>query len=133
MMRVPCQVKPSEIHGTGVFATEKLEAGRVVWAYEPGIDRGISDFAVRNSEPRVADYIRERGYINPARPMLWIICVDESQFLNFPRKSEVANLSLGGSQDGESLLLAAREIQPGEELTVPPESDADYERKMGAR
>ena len=132
-MRVPCQVRPSEIHGTGVFATETLAAGRVVWAYEPGLDRGITDFSVNHSEKRVADYIRARAYINPARPSMWIVCIDEAQFLNFPKEGEQANLSLGGSQDGENLLLAAREIQPGEELTVPPESDEDYFRKTKQR
>jgi hypothetical protein len=59
-----------------------------------------------------------------------VICVDEAQFLNFPRVGESANLCLGGLQDGEHLLLAAVDIPAGTELTVPPESDTDYARKM---
>jgi hypothetical protein len=39
---------------------------------------------------------------------------------------------LGGLQDKEYLLLAAVDILAGEELTVPPESDAVYLRKMEA-
>jgi len=33
-------------------------------------------------------------------------------------------------QDKEQMLLAAVDIVAGEELTVPPQSDADYARKM---
>jgi hypothetical protein len=94
------------------------------------MDRAISDYSVKYGDPEVMRFIQERGYINPARPKLWILCCDESQHLNFPKKGEQANLRLGGIIDGEHVLLAAREINPGEELTVPPESDLDYERKM---
>jgi hypothetical protein len=133
MIRVPCEVKKSEIHGTGVFATEALHTDRVVWTYEPGMDRAISDYAVKYGDPEVMRFIQERGYINPARPNLWILCCDEGQFINFPKEGETANLRLGGLIDGEYVLLAARNIESGEELTVPPESDADYDRKMKSR
>ena len=126
-------MRKSDIHGTGVFSTEALHADRVVWTYEPGMDRAISDYAVRYSDPEVKRYIQERGYINPARPSLWILCCDEAQFMNFPKDGQTANLRLGGLIDGEHVLLAARGIDAGEELTVPPESDADYERKMNDR
>ena len=133
MIRVLCEVRKSEIHGTGVFATEAVRADRVVWTYEPGMDRAIGDYSVRYGDPDVMRFIRERGYINPARPALWILCCDESQYMNFPKDGETANLRLGGLIDGEHVLLAARDIQPGEELTVPPESDLDFERKMQSR
>lgn len=133
MIRVPCEVRKSEIHGTGVFATEALHQDRVVWTYEPGMDRAIGHYAVEYGDPEVMRFIQERGYINPARPKLWILCCDEGQFLNFAKEGQTANLRLGGLIDGEHVLLAARNIELGEELTVPPESDADYERKMKSR
>lgn len=133
MIRVPCEVKKSEIHGSGVFATEALHERRVVWTYDPSMDRAISQYAVKYGDPDLMRFIQERGYINPAHPNIWILCGDEGQFLNFPKEGEPANLSLGGIIDGEHVLLAARNIEPGEELTVPPESDADYERKMKSR
>ena len=133
MIRVPCEVKRSEIHGSGVFATEAVHADRVVWTYEPAMDRAISSFAVEYGAPELLRYIQERGYINPARPNIWVLCCDEAQYMNFPKDGEPANLRLGGIIDGEHVLLAARDIDVGEELTVPPESDADYERKMKSR
>lgn len=58
------------------------------------------------------------------------MCGDEAQFLNFPPEGEKANIQLGGVVDGQDVLITARDIKAGEELTVPPESDADYSRKI---
>ena len=107
-----------------------IRRGNVVWMFHPGLDRKIGVLAVKYAEPRAQRFIWERGYINPAVPDEIVICIDESQFLNFPRPDQPANLTLGGLQDGEHLLLAAVDIPAGDELTVPPESDADFKRKM---
>ena len=133
MIRVKTEVRKSEIHGTGVFATEPIHIEQVVWIFDPSLDRVLSQYAVKYGDPEIMLYIMERGYVNPARQHQWIVCVDEAQFLNFPRKGDDANLKLGGVIEGENVLLAARDIAPGEELTVPPESDADYSRKMEGR
>lgn len=133
MMRVPVTVGKSSIHGVGVFATSPIKHGAVLWQFEPGLDQRISEYSVKFGEKRIQDFVRERGYINPDQPQVWVICVDESQHLNFPKKDELANLCLGGLIDGEYLLLAARDIEANEELTVPPESDLDFARKMQNR
>ena len=103
-----------------------------MWMFSPGLDRRISVEAHKFLEPRARDFILQRGYINPGAPDEIVLCIDESQFLNFPPPSQPANLQLGGIQDGEHILLAAHDISAGEELTVPIESDADYQRKMEA-
>lgn len=132
-MTVPVEVKRSPVHGMGIFAVGPIRRGTVVWQFSPGLDRVITDYVLEYNEPRVAEFIRERGYINPNKKGNWILPSDEAQFWNFPPKGEQANIELGGLQDGEYLLLAARDIALGEELFVPPESDADYERKMQIR
>jgi uncharacterized protein len=133
MMLVPVSVGKSAIHGLGVFAISPIRKGAVLWQFEGGLDRQISDYSVNYGEKRVADFIRERGYINPVNPKLWIVPVDAAQWWNFPRRGEPANTELGGMVDGEYLILAAKDIEPGEELTIPPESDLDYYRKMQGR
>ena len=132
MLTIPVEIRKSQIHGCGVFALTDIRKGAVVWAFHPGLDRRISELVVKYSEPRARDFILQRGYINPRMPEDIVLCVDESQFLNFPKAGESANLCLGGLQDGEHLLLAAVDIAAGAELTVPPQSDLDYERKMEA-
>jgi hypothetical protein len=98
--------------------------------FHPGLDQRMTKFALKFAEPRVREFVLKRGYINPKSPEEYVICIDESQFINFAQPDKPANLCLGGLQDGEHLLLAAVDIAAGEELTVPPESDLDYERKM---
>jgi uncharacterized protein len=132
MMRIPVSVGKSSIHGLGIFAVSPIRKGTVIWEYDYLLDRNFTEFSVNYSEKRLSYFIRERGYINPARPLMWILPVDEAQFWNFPKRGEPANTELGGVLDGEHLILAARNIEANEELTIPPESDLDYERKMGA-
>jgi uncharacterized protein len=133
MMTIPVEIQRSDIHGLGIFAVEKIGKGKVLWSFTPGLDRSVSDYVIRYGEPKTCQYVKERGYVNPMNPKAWVICVDEAQFWNFPKRGEEANCTLGGVQDGEALILAARDIEPGEELTVPPESDASYEQKMEGR
>jgi hypothetical protein len=133
MMMVPVTVGKSSIHGLGIFALAPIRKGAVIWQYEPGVDREFSDYSINYGEKRVYHFIRERGYINGNRPKMWILPVDAAQFWNFPKRDEEANCALGGLLDGEYLILAARDIEANEELTIPPESDADYERKMKGR
>lgn len=130
MMTIPVEIRRSPIHGCGVFALKDIPKGTVVWEFTPGLDRVVSLFAAGNAEPHIREYMFERGYLDPDNPHQIVICVDESQFLNFPPREQVANTELGGTLDGQHLLLAAVDIPAGSELTVPPESDGDYERKM---
>jgi SET domain-containing protein len=130
MLTVPVEIKKSAIHGFGVFAKTEIRKGTVLWMFEPGLDLRIPKLVAENSGPRKRDYIMQRGYINPKDPDTIVLCCDEAQFMNFPADGEKANIWLGGLQDGEHILIAAQDIAAGTELTAPPESDADYHRKV---
>lgn len=127
MLVVPVEIGKSEIHGSGVFALKDIRQGAVVWMFDH-LEQRWPAWVVEKWEKRLQDYAMQRGYINQRAEL--VLCVDEAQFLNFPMAGEKANLRLGGLQDGEYLLLAAVDILAGTELTVPPESDADFARKM---
>lgn len=133
MMRVPCKVGDSQIHGQGIFATQDIKKGAVIWQFSRIFDRIVMSYVrVQAPKEEQAKFL-ERCYGNPAYPDDLIMCGDEAQFLNFLVPPEEANITLGGVVDGQDVLIAARDIKAGEELTVPPESDADFERKMDAR
>jgi len=131
MMTIPVEVGRSPIHGQGVFARERVRAGTVIWQFHPGLEQKMDNALLKYSDEEVRDFLLARGYLNQSDQ--WILCVDEAQFMNFPLTGQPANTKLGGKQDGEFMLLAATDIEPGEEITVPPESDKDYQRKMEAR
>jgi SET domain-containing protein len=133
MMRVPCKIGDSSIHGQGVFATQDIKKGELVWVFSKIFDR-IVPFHVRARAPKSEqERFVERCYMNPDYPDDLILCGDEAQFLNFPVPPEESNVELGGTVDGQDILVARRDIKAGEELTVPPESDGDYERKLAER
>ena len=133
MLTIPVQIRKSNIHGSGVFAARDIHSDEVVWQFTPGLDTVVGAYVLKYADPDVRNYIMERGFVNPLHPEDWVVCVDEAQFLNFPRRDEDANTKLGGLLDGQYLLLARVNIPAGTEITVPPESDFDYERKMQAR
>lgn len=130
MLTVPVEIRKSDIHGYGTFAQTLIKKGAVVWNYTPGLDQVVALYAIETADPRARNYAMDRGFINPDRIDEIVICVDEAQFMNFPRRGEPANTMLGGKLDRQYLLLAATDIPAGAEITVPPESDFDYERKM---
>ena len=132
MLMISVELKKSEIHGMGIFAADLIHKGRVLWQFTPGLDNNLSRYAVEYGEPRVKEFVLELGYFN-ARRVHWVLFADEAELWNFPRRGEEPNCVLGGEQDGEHLILAGRDIVPGEELTITPESDGDYERKMQMR
>lgn len=133
MMWVPVEIKPSPIHGYGCFAGNDIPKGTLIWSFSRIFDRYISEHVRKRATIQEQQKLFERGYVNRTYPDDIVMCGDEAQFLNFPVPPEEANIELGGVVDGQDVLIAKREIKTGEELTVPPESDADYERKIAQR
>jgi len=133
MLRVPVEIKPSAIHGQGCFATAEIKKGTLVWSFSRIFDHLILEYVRFRGTREEQEKLLERGYANPSYPSDIIMCGDEAQFLNFPVPPEEANIELGGVVDGHDVLVARRDIKAGEELTVPAESDADYERKISQR
>jgi SET domain-containing protein len=129
VLLIPHRTSESSIHGIGLFAAQSIESGTILWRFDPAVDerRLLATFGERD----VLEALHY-GYINPAKPQWLVICGDDARFWNFPRPGEAANAHLGSeSQCGESVVVASRAIEAGEELLIEPGSDADYFRKMG--
>jgi uncharacterized protein len=130
VMRLPVTLGPSAIHGMGVFALIDIPKGSVVWGFSRIFDHLIPEYKWVRAGADEKAKLFERGYRNPEYPADIYMCGDEGQFLNFPPRGTEPNLELGPFVGEQPSLIAACDIKAGEELTVPPESDADYERKM---
>jgi len=108
MLTVDHKVSQSTIHGLGVFSNEKIAAGQLVWRFSPVVDREVPieelltmpDHVLR-AFARHAWYVEERGS--------FIIGADGDYFMNH---SDNPNLI-----DDGKFMFAARDIEPGEELT----------------
>ena len=107
MLLVRTEVRPSVIHGQGLFAAECIREGQDVWRFDPRIDR-ISVVASGHFSWRT-----EHGYVTPG---------DDAKFINHSR---TPNLS---TTPGMTPVCAARDIEVGEELTESYEYDLDWPR-----
>lgn len=127
-LQIPHRIGASPIHGRGLFCRTRLEPGALLWRFQPGLDRAVC--LVGLPERQRLDLLHF-GYTNPRRPGWVVVCGDEARFWNFPPPGEPANAVLSSrTAHGEHLVIAARRIEPGEELLIEPASDADYARKL---
>jgi SET domain-containing protein len=130
MMRVRCKVGDSPIHNQGLFAAQTIPRGTVVWSFSTLFDRGINEHVYSHAAKPEQVKLLTRGFRNPHAPNVLVCCGDEAQFMNFPLPEHEPNVVVSGAIDGYDVLVAARDIDIGEELLVSPESDYDYLTKV---
>lgn len=116
MLRVPTRLQPSAIHGLGIFATEPIQAGTVVWDFDAPVDQRISMKLVATLPAYAQRFLSVYGYREGDDVVL---CGDDARFMNHSKRANCT--SVGGAT------VAARDIEAGEELLDDYETfDADY-------
>ncbi|MDB5702832.1 MAG: hypothetical protein JWL66_3031, partial [Sphingomonadales bacterium] len=58
MMLVGTELRPSAIHGIGVFLTEAVAAGTIIWQFDSRIDRVYSEAEIASLPERVQEFLR---------------------------------------------------------------------------
>jgi SET domain-containing protein len=112
MLLVKTCLAPSRIHGIGLFASEPIPRGTVVWRRNPAVDVALSDGDLaRLAEPCRAQVLRY-AYLDPTIRR-WILCGDDARFFNHADRPNCRDTR---EVDGET--VAARDIEAGEELTA---------------
>jgi hypothetical protein len=105
VLLVRTEVRPSSIHGKGLFAAQRIRKGQDVWRFEPRVDR-IGAVADAHFSWRT-----EYGYVTPG---------DDAKYINH---SSTPNLR---TTPGMTPVVADRDIEAGEELTESYEYDLDW-------
>ncbi|MBL9176251.1 MAG: SET domain-containing protein [Verrucomicrobiales bacterium] len=128
MMLIRTVVRPSSIHGMGLFAVERIPRGTEVWRYESGFDRSIPGEAV-NALPSLArDHVHWFAY-QSREDGQWILSGDHTCFMNHSDSPNTGTLP--GSRPPITT-VALREIAAGEELTCDYRAfDAQAMAKLG--
>jgi uncharacterized protein len=114
MMLVPTRRQSSAIHGTGLFATERISAGTPTWRFTAGLDQALHPDAVRALDDIGRDWLTTYAYLD-IRTGLYVLCADDARFMNH---SDTPNV--GGDYEKEPVFgmdVALRDIEVGEELT----------------
>lgn len=113
------EVKPSTVHGMGLFAGRPIPAGTWLWAMWE-YDRKIPVWAATDEQLHY-------GYVSNRDGRL-VICGDHSKWWNFGTPANC--IESPELVNGEPVIVASRDIPAGEELLISLESDADATRKL---
>ena len=112
MLLVRTSLRPSPIHGIGVFTDEPIQKGQLVCVFDPRIDIRIPLDELENFPPAMQDFIFRLTYVDiqDGRKIM-VLCADNAKSVNH---SDPPNLI-----DTEDNLceFVARDIAAGEELT----------------
>ncbi len=110
MIHINYAISPSRTHGVGLFTTQPIHAGELIYTPNPLLDANVSaeQFAnLSSSEQREIQYY---GYFNK-KTKLWHVAFDAIRMLNHA-SGDTANIS----QDEDMVMTAKRDIAAGEEL-----------------
>ncbi|RFB05564.1 SET domain-containing protein [Parvularcula marina] len=110
MMLVPCYLAPSSIEGLGVYSTQPILKGDIVWAFDDRFDRLIPKDEIASAPEHLRIFFERYCYDMPNSPDCLALDADEGRFMNH---ADLPNLDFSSPDRG----IALRDIPAGEELT----------------
>lgn len=126
MMLARAKTGPSNIHSIGLFAKEFIPKGTKVWEFTEGFDLILTKEEVRNLSEAAREQFLNYAYLSK-KSGKYVLCSDDARFFNHQIPPNVTCQIPEGSKVVEALeCVAAKDIQPGEEITNNYEEfDAD--------
>ncbi|HEX8390133.1 MAG TPA: SET domain-containing protein [Candidatus Saccharimonadales bacterium] len=111
------ELKKSEIDGTGVFASQRIPKGTIVWKYEPGYDLSFTVDQFETMDTVQKAELQHSAYLSPWSG-LWI-CPPPNDPACFTNHSDRNNISVkfDVNVSSEPYFMANRDIAIGEEIT----------------
>ena len=110
MLLIPVILKPSPIHGLGIFAVRDLRAGMCVWIFRDPPDYRISISNLRDETDEVIAHAKYVGYHTPGTDY-YEVPGEQAMFMNHSRHNQ--NLRVESNGD----MVVIRDIPAGTELT----------------
>lgn len=114
MILVKTKIAPSKIHGIGLFADQFIPKGTIIWKFQyPDLKLDKREIK-KISEPAKQQFLNY-SYVSSASNK-YIFMFDDSRFFNHSNNPNCLD-SASPNGDIEGITVAARDIEPGEELT----------------
>ncbi|MES2213895.1 MAG: SET domain-containing protein-lysine N-methyltransferase [Patescibacteria group bacterium] len=128
MLQVKTKLKPSGIHGIGLFADQFIPKGTVTWKYEPRYDVAFTQEQI-DALPQVQkDFLNFFTYLDKDLNK-FILCSDNQRHINHAKTGELENIHSTPTED-----IAARDIQEGQELLCDYNKfDSEYFDRMNIK
>jgi hypothetical protein len=108
MLRIKTVLKPSGMHGIGLFADQYIKEGATTWEYDPRLDISFTFEDFEKLPQQYKNIFLKYGYYDYLLE-LFIVCTDDQRFIN--HSSRHYNIISSPDRD-----VACRDIKPGEEL-----------------
>lgn len=108
MLLIDHYVAKSAIHGLGVFSSENVAKGKLVWEFSPIIDREIPESKLSDLPPHIVKKIHTHAWYHPEERQFWL-GGDGDYYMNH---EDAPTLEVAGR-----IFIASRDIVIGDELT----------------
>jgi SET domain-containing protein len=108
MLLVDTYLAPSPLEGLGVFASQTIPAGTLVWVLDPAVDLILTEAQLAERPQIYRQFMQRYAYFDRSLNG-YLLDGDHARFLNHAAEP---NIDFRADGNGE----ARREIQPGEEI-----------------
>lgn len=125
MMMVETELRASPIHGIGVFVTQRVRKGQLIWRFDSRIDRVFSDAELAEMPELLQRFLRTYSTLHDAQG-LWVLCGDNGRHFNHSDMPNTRSLGIAFGDD-----VAAEDLEPGTELTSDYRTICDAMRLSG--
>jgi|SRR3989344_1381297 len=113
MLTVKCIVRPSKIHGLGLFAAEKISKGVIIWKFNPRFDIYFDQKEVEKMPQTQKEFIKMYAPLTVSGK--YVFSIDDSRFMNHSSVNNNMDV-MDAEGEPEKIAIANREIEKGEEL-----------------
>jgi hypothetical protein len=125
MMMVDTELKPSPIHGLGVFLLAPVRRGELIWRFDARIDRVYTEEEVATLPAHMQRYLRTYSTWH-GETGLFVLCGDNGRYFNHADEPTTVSNAISFGED-----RAVRDLAMGEELTSDYGTICDNVRRNG--
>jgi SET domain-containing protein len=125
MMMVETELRASPIHGIGVFLTQRVSAGELIWRFDSRIDRVYAEEELHEMPEQLQQFLRTYSTLH-GDLKLWVLCGDNGRHFNHSDTPNTRSLGIAFGDD-----VAAVDLEPGTELTSDYRAICDAMRFEG--
>lgn len=129
MILIPTRVRPSAIHGLGLFTVRTVKAGEPIWRFVEGFDQRFSPEKVAALPSPAREHVMWFAYEDQVDGHR-VLSGDLTCFMNH---SDTPNTGIPSGMRETTTTYALRDLAEGEEITCDYRAfDADAGRKLGS-
>src|SRR5688572_30835488 len=112
MLMVETELRPSGIHGIGVFLLQGVRRGELIWRFDSRIDRVFHDVEFAAMPKDLRQFLETYSTYH-AELGLWVLCGDNGRHFNHSDAPNTRSLGVAFGDD-----IAAADLPAGTELTT---------------